>query len=138
MTSSNEPSVHPESGDLIPTWQLWVGRVLSALPVLLLLMSTVMKLTGSPQLTEGFAKLGYPDSLAFGLGICELVCTLLYIIPRSAPLGAILLTGYLGGAIATHLRIGDPIIAPIILGVMIWGGLYLRDRRIRQVIPIRF
>ncbi len=116
---------------------VWAGRILSTLPVLMLLMSGVMKLMQPPDLVEGFDKLGWPLSVALGLGIVELVCTALYAIPRTSVLGAILLTGYLGGAIATHVRIGDPFIAPVILGVVIWLGLYLRDARLRTLIPLR-
>jgi TRAP-type C4-dicarboxylate transport system permease small subunit len=115
----------------------WIGVVLSALPVLMLTMSAIMKFVKPQPLIDGFAKMGWPDHLALGLGIVETICTILYVIPRSAALGAILLTGYLGGAIATHLRIGESIVFPIVLGVMIWGGLYLRDPRIRAVIPFR-
>jgi hypothetical protein len=116
---------------------LWAGYVMSALPVLLLLFSGVMKLMKSASLVEGFAHLGYPESLALGLGIVELTCVVVYLIPRTAVLGAILLTGYLGGATATHLRIGEPIIMPIALGILVWGGLYLRDDRLRALIPLR-
>ena len=116
---------------------LWTGRVISALPVLGLLMSGVMKFTNSPQLTEGMAKLGWPANLAIPLGITELACTILYIIPQTSVLGAILLTGYLGGATATHVRIGDNFVAPIIMGVLVWLGLFLRDARLRALLPLR-
>jgi hypothetical protein len=116
---------------------VWAGRIVGALPVLMLLFSGVMKLVKPPAVSEGFVHLGYPDSLALGLGIVELACTVLYIIPRTAVLGAILLTGYLGGAVATHLRIGEPFIGPFIFGVLLWAGLYLRDRRLRALIPLR-
>lgn len=116
---------------------LWAGRILSTLPVLMLLMSGVMKLMKPPDLVEGFAKLGWPDHLALGLGIVELTCTILYAIPRTSVLGAILLTGYLGGAIATHVRIGEPFIVQFLFGVVIWLGLYLRDARLRALIPLR-
>ena len=89
----------------VATKMVWAGRILSTLPVLMLLMSGVMKLLQPPDLVEGFAKLGWPVSVAVGLGIVELACTVLYAIPRTSVLGAILLTGYLGGAIATHVRI---------------------------------
>ncbi len=88
---------------------LWVIYLLSALPVLMLLMSAVMKFAKPAFVVEGFAHLGLPEKLAFGLGILELSCTVVYVIPQSAVLGAILLTGYLGGAILTHLRVGEPI-----------------------------
>ena len=116
---------------------LWIGRILSTLPVLMLLMSGVMKFLKPTEVVEGFAKLGWPDNLAQGLGVVELVCTALYVIPRTSVLGAILLTGYLGGAIATHVRIGDPFLVPVILGVVLWLGLYLRDARLRALIPLR-
>ena len=115
----------------------WAGYILSTLPVLMLLFSAAMKFAKPPGFAEGMAKLGIPESLAFGLGILELACTILYIIPRTAVLGAILLTGYLGGAILTHLRVGDNFIGPIVFGVFIWGGLFLRDPRIRALIPLR-
>ena len=116
---------------------LWAGRILSALPVLLLLFSGVMKLMKPAPVVEGFVHLGYPAGLTLGLGIIELACTVLYVIPRTSILGAVLLTGYLGGATATHLRIGEPFLMPIVLGVLVWGGLYLRDDRLRALIPLR-
>ena len=116
---------------------LWAGRIISAVPVLMLLFSAGMKFMKPAPVVEGFVHLGYPERLALALGILELVCTVIYVIPRTAILGAILLTGYLGGATATHLRVGDPFFAPIVLGVLVWGGLYLRDRRLRALIPLR-
>lgn len=116
---------------------LWVGRITSALPVLMLLFSGIMKLVKPEQLVAEFGRLGYAETAALGLGILELVCTVIYMIPRTAVLGAILLTGYLGGATATHVRIGDPFFVPIILGVLVWGGLYLRDARLRALLPLR-
>jgi len=86
---------------------------------------------------EGFVRLGYDESLALGIGLVELVCTILYLVPRTSILGAILLTGYLGGATATHLRIGEPYYAAVLLGVLVWGGLYLREERLRGLIPLR-
>jgi uncharacterized membrane protein YphA (DoxX/SURF4 family) len=118
----------------------WAGRVISTLPVLLLLFSSSGKLLKAPQAVDEFTRLGYPDSVIFGLGIVELVCAILYAIPRTAILGAILLTGYLGGAIATHVRVGDPvfnIIMPVIIGVFIWAGVFLRDERLRAYLPLR-
>jgi len=119
---------------------LWGGRVLSALPVLMLLFSASGKFLKPPEVVEGFARLGYPESLALGLGIVEVGCTLIYLLPRTSILGAILLTGYLGGATATHVRVGDPLsvfIIPVILGVLVWGGLYLREPRVRVLIPLK-
>ncbi len=118
---------------------LWTGRILSALPVLMLLFSAVMKLAKPAPVLQEFGRLGYQESVIFGIGILELACTVIYLIPRTAVLGAILLTGYLGGAIATHVRVGDPITnyAPVVLGMMLWGGLYLRDERLRALLPLR-
>ena len=116
---------------------LWVSYIMSTLPVLMLLFSGIMKLIKPPSVMEGFAHLGYDESVALGLGVVELLATLLYIIPRTSVLGAILLTGYLGGATATHLRIGEPFHMAILLGVFVWGGLYLRDERLLLLIPLR-
>lgn len=115
--------------------KLWAGRIISALPVLLLLFSGVMKLIKPVALVDEFARLGYTESV--GIGILELCCTVVYVIPRTSFLGAILLTGYLGGATATHVRIGDPFIWPVITGVLVWAGLFLRDDRLRALIPLR-
>ena len=116
---------------------LWAGYSISALPILMLLFSGVMKLVKPASVVEGFVRLGYPESLALGIGIVELACAALYVIPRTSVLGAILLTGYLGGATATHLRIGEPFFAPVLLGVMVWGGIFFRDTRLRTLIPLR-
>lgn len=117
--------------------RLWIGRVLSALPALLLVFSAIMKLLKPPGIEEGFAHLGWPMSLAFALGILELTCALLYAIPRTSVLGAILVTGYLGGAIATHVRIGDPFIIPAVLAFLVWCGLYLREPSLHALIPLK-
>jgi hypothetical protein len=112
----------------------WAGWLLSALPALMLLFSGSMKLL-NPQM---LAPMGYPESLALILGIVEIGCTLVYLVPRTAVLGAILLTGYLGGAIATHARVLEmQFLVPLILGVFIWGGLFLRDPQMRALIPVR-
>jgi hypothetical protein len=116
---------------------LWAGRITSALPVLMLLFSSVMKFVKPASVVEGFVRLGYPESLAFGIGIVELACTVLYVIPQTSVLGAILLTGYLGGATATHVRIGEPFYMPIVLGMLVWAGLFLRDDRLRALLPLR-
>ena len=118
---------------------IWLGRVISVLPVLGLAMSVYMKFTKPPAVIEGFSKLGWPENLAMGLGITEVTCTILYVIPQTAVLGAVLLTGYLGGAVATHVRIGEnsEAIAPIVIGVLVWLGLYLRDSRLRALLPLR-
>jgi DoxX-like protein len=116
---------------------LWAGYIISVLPVLMLLFSGVMKLMKPASVVEGFVRLGYPEGLALGIGVVELACAALYVIPRTSVLGAILLTGYLGGATATHVRIGEPFFAPIVLGVLVWGGLFLRDARLRALLPLR-
>jgi hypothetical protein len=103
----------------------------------MLLLSGVMKLARPAPVLEGFAKLGYAENLTLGIGIVELICTGAYVIPRTSVLGAILLTGYLGGATATHVRVGDPFLGPVVLGVLVWLGLYLRDARLRSLIPMR-
>jgi hypothetical protein len=116
---------------------LWAGWILSVLPALLLIFSAVMKFLAPPSVVQGFVHLGYPAGIAFGLGIIELACTAVYLIPCTSVLGAILLTGYLGGATASTLRVGDPYLMTPILGVLLWGGLYLRDPRLRVLIPLR-
>jgi hypothetical protein len=116
---------------------LCASYIMSALPLLLLLMSAVMKLIKPPPVVEGFAHLGFPESLALGLGLLELACAVVYVIPQTSVLGAILLTGYLGGATVTHLRVGEPFFMPVLLGMLVWGGLYLRDPRLRALIPLR-
>jgi DoxX-like family len=116
---------------------VWLGRVISFLPMLLFFFSAFMKLRGGPELDEGMAHLGLPSSMVKPLAILELTCVVVYLIPQTAVLGAILLTGYLGGAICTHWRVGDPFIMQIALGIFIWLGLYLRDSRLWVLIPLR-
>src|SRR2546423_2702808 len=120
-------------------WILWTGRILSAIPILMMVMSATMKFMRPPQVVDSFVRqFGYPESDLLILGAVELTCALLFAIPRTAFLGAILVTGYLGGAIATHVRIGDPaFVSPLALGIFAWAGLYLRDHRLRALIPLR-
>jgi hypothetical protein len=142
--SENSPT---DSGDSatqkapVSKGRLWAGRIMSALPVLFLLMDGVMKLMKPDFVVKATIQLGYPESVIFGLGIVVLVCVILYVIPRTAVLGAILLTGYLGGAVATHVRVGDPLFShalfPVYFAILLWGGLYLRDERLRALIPLR-
>ncbi len=120
--------------------RIWAGRVLSALPVLMLLMSAFMKISQNPQAVEGFQKGGWPAGVCVPLGVVELLSTVLYVIPRTATLGAVLLTGYLGGAVATHVHGGDPagqVAIPFLCGVLVWLGLFLRDARFRALLPLR-
>jgi hypothetical protein len=122
---------------------LWLGRVLSGLVILFLLFDGAIKLVPWPVVTETMDRIGYGSSetLARSLGIITIVCTVLYAIPPTSILGAILLTGYLGGAMASHLRIGSPLFTHILfgfyLGLMLWGGLWLRDKSLRASIPFR-
>jgi hypothetical protein len=116
---------------------LWTGRTISALVVLALVVSAVMKFKKAPEVIDGLATLGYPESLALGLGMLELACTFVYALPRTAVLGAVLLTGYFGGAISTHVRVGDPFVPPVFLAMLAWVGLYLRDPRLRALLPGR-
>lgn len=117
----------------------WTGCVLSALPALLLIMSGVMKLIQPPGMADGFEHLGWPMKLAPALGVLELACAVLYVIPKTSVLGAILMTGYFGGAIATHVRIEEhaQIITIAIAGILTWLGLYCRDARLRALAPLR-
>src|SRR5262245_57132702 len=124
----------------ISSKRLWTGRIISALAVLFLLFDAVAKLVKPVWVVEPTIRLGYPESLIVSLGIVLLVCTIIYVIPRTTFLGAILLTGYLGGAVATHVRAGGqwfPILFPFIVGLLIWGGYYLRDERLRSLLPLR-
>jgi len=115
----------------------WVGLGISVLVSLLFAMSAVMKLTGGAGVAEGMAHLGLPESLVKPPGILEISCVAIYLIPATSMVGAILLTGYIGGAICAHLRVGDPFFFQIVLGVCVWLGLYLRENRLRELIPVR-
>jgi hypothetical protein len=120
---------------------LWAGRITTGLIVAFLLFDAVIHLMKPAPVVDAFAKLGFPIRLAVPLGLIELVCILLYVIPRSSILGAILLTGYLGGAIAIQLPTGNSlfgeVLFPVYIGVILWGGIYLRDERLRMLIPLR-
>jgi len=116
---------------------VWTGRVISILVSLMFLMSGIMKLRGGPELAQGMAHLGMPPTTAVPLAILELSCTALYLIPATSVVGAILLAGYMGGAICTHLRVGDPFVVPVALALVVWLGLYLREPRLKELIPIR-
>jgi len=121
----------------------WIGRVMTALPVLFLTFDCIIKFARPPMVMAGNAQLGYPPSVIVPLGVVLAICVALYAIPRTAILGAVLLTGYLGGAIASHVRVGDPLLShvlfPIYVAVLAWGGLYLRDGRLRAFFarPVR-
>ena len=114
------------------------GMDLTAIPTFMLLMSASMKFAQKPEVIEGFTgKFGYPQGALLVLGAVEAACAVIYLIPQTAVLGAILVTGYLGGATATHVRVGDPFFAPVVLGILAWGGLYLRDPKLRAFLPLR-
>jgi len=122
---------------------LWTGRVLCGVVVLFLLFDAIFKLlkpTSAP-VVDAFNQLGYPPTLAMNIGLLLLACVVLYVIPRTAVLGAILLTGYLGGAVATNVRVGNPlfshILFPVYMGLFVWGGLYFREERVQALIPLR-
>lgn len=124
----------------ISSKRLWAGRIMSGLPTLFLLVDGGMKLFKPPVVLEATKQLGYPESAIVGIGLLLLVSTLLYLVPRTSILGAVLLTGYLGGAVATQVRVGAPlfnIIFPVILGILLWGGLWLRDSHVREMLPQR-
>jgi hypothetical protein len=121
-----------------PKGMLWAGRVISGLAILMLIFSAVMKLAGPDPVVKEFTRLGYTtENIAVAIGILELVCVIIYAIPQTAVLGAILLAAYLGGATATHVRIADPFYGPVIGGVLVWLGLWLRDPRLRALAPWR-
>jgi len=116
---------------------VWVGWGLSILAALLFLFSAFMKFKGGPELDQGMAHLGLPTSMVLPLGILELTCVVIYLIPATSVLGAILLAGYVGGTIVTCWRSGDPFIINIVLGLVIWLGIYLREPRLKELIPLR-
>lgn len=116
---------------------IWGGRVISGLLASLLAMSAAMKLVGGREVIEGFARMGLPESLRVPLGVLELVCVLVYVVPATSVMGAILLTGYVGGTIVTHLRIDESVVFQIALGLLVWLGLYLRESRLKSLLPLR-
>jgi len=117
---------------------VWTGRTVSGLVVLFLLFDGLAKVMRAQPSVEGTMQFGYPDGLVVPIGLALLVCTAVYVIPRTSVLGAILLTGYLGGATATHVRVQDPnFVFPLTFGVLVWVGLFLRDDRLRALIPLR-
>jgi len=121
--------------------RLWTGRVLSGLGALFMIFDGIIHILRITPVVDGFSQLGYPLGVSATLGVIELLCVGLYLIRRTSVLGAILLTGYLGGAIATQVRVGAPLFSttlfPIYIALLLWGGLYLRDDRVRSLIPLR-
>ena len=126
-----------ENGSGIPEKQIWLGRILSTLAALFLFVDGAMKLVQPPVVVQATLQLGYAESAILGIGVTLLVCTLLYVVPRTSSLGAVLLTGYLGGAVASNVRAAMPtfnVVFPFILAGFIWGGLWLRDLRVRNLL----
>ncbi|HEY0591057.1 MAG TPA: DoxX family protein [Thermoanaerobaculia bacterium] len=119
---------------------LWAGRVLSALAVLFLAFDAIGKLTRPEAVVTGTTSLGYPESVILPLGLIQVALLVLYLLPRTSVLGALLWTGYLGGAVATHVRLLHPlfshILFPVYVALLLWGGLWLRDRRVRAILPV--
>ncbi len=139
VTSSNVVQSNTQTPP-VGKGRLSAGRILSFLPALFLLLDGVMKLFKPAFVVEATEKLGYPERVILGIGIALVLCTLIYLIPRTAVLGAILLTGYLGGAVATHVRAETgwfEILFPVILCTLLWAGLVLRDDRLRTLIPLK-
>jgi sorbitol-specific phosphotransferase system component IIC len=116
---------------------VWVGRGISVLVSLIFMISAVMKLVGGAEVKQGIAQLGLPESMLTPLSILELACAVVYLIPATSVLGAILLTGYIGGAICTHWRVGDLFFIQAALGIFVWLGLYLREERLKALLPVR-
>jgi hypothetical protein len=116
----------------------WSGRILTAFIVAMLIMSATFKITKNPiAVTDMTGKFAYPENTIVVIGVVELVCALIFAVPQTAVLGAVLLTGYLGGAVATHVRVSDAFVGPVVGGVLVWLALFLRDPRIRALLPIR-
>jgi hypothetical protein len=123
-----------------PKGMLWTGRILSGLVVLLFVFDGVGHLMKPAPVVEAFGRLGYPLSASVGIGVLALICTAIYVTPRTSIFGAILLTGYLGGAVSTHVRARSSLfetVFPVILGVLVWAGIYVRDAQLRKLIPLR-
>ena len=135
MTTTLEyarPNVRASRGASLAGW------IIGGLPALLMLLGSGVALTRSQGAIDGFQKFGYPASMLLPVGIAELCCAIRYLVPQTAVLGAILLTAYLGGAVATHARMSDPLfVVPVIVAILLWVGLLLRDRRLRAVLPLR-
>lgn len=139
ITATQDPAAARAGHATVDTarWMLVSGRVLTGLVAAFLMMDGALRIIGFAPYVEGTVQAGYPQSMAPGIGLALLVPTLLYLLPRTSILGAILLTGYLGGATATNLRLGMPLAFPVVFGILVWAALYLRDGRLRAMIPVR-
>jgi hypothetical protein len=120
-------------------WMTWAGRVISVLPVFILLSSARWKLTHNPWYVGEWKRIGYAESAVSGIGLVQVACVVLYLIPQTAVLGTVLLTGYLGGAIASYVRMGEPypVLVPLSTCLLAWAGIYLRERRLHALLPFR-
>lgn len=124
----------------VSTSSLWAGRIVSTIVVLLMIFDGVTKVLKSPQAVQATVQVGFPESTVAGIGAALLVCTILYAIPATSVFGAILLTGYLGGAVAANVRVDSPVLNTVLaiaVGVLVWVGLHLRESRLRTLIPLR-
>jgi hypothetical protein len=136
QTAVEQPSENVKTGS---KGLLWAGRILTGLTILFLLFDAFGKFTRPPQVTEAFVRLGLPLSMATSIGVLLVVSTVLYAIPRTAVLGAVLVTGFLGGAVAIQMRAGNPLFEtmfPVLFGIVAWAGVYLRSCALRKVFPI--
>ena len=134
-------SIRSTPSSEVPARRRRGARLVTGIPVLFLAFDVAIKLVNPPMVAEASARLGLPAGLSAGIGLLLLACLALYVVPRTAPLGAVLLTGYLGGAVLTHLRVGDPLLShtlfPVYVGALLWTGLYLRDDRVRRLLAAR-
>lgn len=140
MTMNTASAVTPVAANPAASryWKVWTGRIVSALPVLVMVVSAAIKLSHSSWFVDVWVgRMGLPEGTMTGLGLVEIACAVLYLVPRTSVLGAILVTGYLGGAVMTHLRVGDGLASldPIFFGVAAWAGLFLRDERLQKLLP---
>ncbi|HTM16127.1 MAG TPA: DoxX family protein [Terracidiphilus sp.] len=139
-SANSEAAAVPEQVKTQSMALQWTGRVLTALTILFMLFDAYGKFAKPVQVTDAFARLGLPLSMSASIGTLLLVSTIIYAIPRTAVLGAVLLTGFLGGAVAVQMRAGSPAfeqVFPVIFGILMWGGVYLRDCAVRRVFPVR-
>jgi len=134
-------AIYAANHDTGSSKEIWAGRAMSGVVVLFLLVDAAFKVLELPAAMEVTAQLGYPASVVFPLGPLEVACLVVYLVPRSSVLGAVLWTGYLGGAVATHVRVGNPLFShtlfPIYVATFLWAGLWLRDEQLRSVLPVR-
>lgn len=137
MTTAVSRTVDPTPHAAPTKVRLWIGRVLTALPILMLAMSAAMKLSHSAEFVTKWEAMGFAEGLLTPIGLLEVLCLAVYAVPRTRILGAILVTAYLGGATVTHVRTGTPFLIPVVLGVLAWAGVYLTDPRLSALVPFR-